>query len=151
MNITTNGMIFFTEHNKYPDFNTTLSHMRGHHPRGHELHDLSLRGKTAQLYYKGVFDKRKNPVEDEAMKVIAELKKGNEVYIDGNRLMELVEYLETNESAIKAKEGAAIFDKLNVVVEPPTPTPILTKDLHYAKTVAGMWNANRELEQRKAV
>ena len=103
-----------------------------------------------QLSYRGCFDERKNPIKDEAMKVVAELRAGKEVYLDGNRLKELVEYLETNGSDIKAKEGTTIFDKLNVIVEPPSPVPMLTQDLYYAKTVAGMWIANKELEHRKA-
>ncbi|MBI3308439.1 MAG: hypothetical protein HYZ79_03625 [Candidatus Melainabacteria bacterium] len=83
------------------------------------------------------------------MKVVAELKAGKEVYLDGNHLKELVEYLEANRSNIEAREGNHIFDMLNVIVEPPTPVPMLTKDLYYAKTIAGMWQVNKELEQRR--
>ena len=145
-----NNVVFITEHNRYPDFTSTLSHMRGHHPRGRELYDLSLKNRMTQLYYRGFADQRKNPIEDEAMKVVAELKVGKEVYLDGNNLKELVEYLEANRNNIEAREGNPnIFDKLNVIVEPAAPVPMLTKDLYYAKTIAGMWQANKELEQRR--
>ena len=147
--------IFITEHNNGPNFISTLSRMRGHHPRGRELYEQSLielsstNKEKIELYYRGACDERKDPIKDEAKKVIAKLKEGREVYLDGNRLKELVEYLETNRSDIEAKEGANIFDKLSVIIEPPSPVPMLTKDLYYAKTIAGMWIANKELEHRK--
>ena len=147
--------IFITELNNGPNFISTLSRMRGHHPRGRELYEQSLielssiNKEKFELYYRGAFDTRKDPIKDEAKKVIAELKKGREVYLDGNRLQELVEYLETNRSNIETEVGSNIFDKLNIIAEPPAPVPVLTKDLYYAKTIASMWNTNKKLEYRK--
>lgn len=145
---------FMTAWNMHPEFVRTLSHMRGHHPRGHELYDSALRGKI-DFPAIGIRDNTTDQIRYGAMKVIEQLKKGNEVFLDVNKLQEMGEnvagWLSEHRAEIEAKEGSCIFDKLYFIAEPPPPLPVLTRDFNYAKTIASMRQMQEELGRRKVV
>jgi len=143
---------FMTGWNKHPEFISTLSRMRGHHPRGKELHNSALHRSKIDFPAVGIRDNVTDSVKYGAMKVIKQLREGKEVFLDVNRLQEcsdVVKWLDEHRDQVERENGSDIFDKLYFVAEPPPPVPVLTQDFHYARTIANMWKAQKDLEQRE--